>query len=124
MKLVKCPTCRAEFRQSRSNRRYCTESCSNRARKIRRRYNLEPEEVVAMYKQQQGRCAICRIKGDVTEMGFTEKTTLVIDHSHKTGNVRGLLCYKCNSGLGMFKDSKKSLSKAIDYLKNKNRSRR
>lgn len=44
------------------------------------------------------------------------KRQLAVDHSHKSGLVRGLLCINCNKGLGNFKDNKQLLKKAIKYL--------
>lgn len=43
---------------------------------------------------------------------------LCVDHNHKTGEIRGLLCGLCNSGIGHFKDKIKLLKKAIKYLEN------
>ena len=57
-------------------------------------------------KKQKYKCAICG-----------RKKRLVRDHNHRTGLFRGLLCYSCNSGLGMFQDSQLILWKAILYLK-------
>jgi len=72
----------------------------------------------SMMKEQGGVCAICGGK----ETQFTPKTKrrkrLAVDHDHLSGKVRGLLCDKCNRGLGMFKDSKQNLSNAILYLGN------
>jgi hypothetical protein len=59
-----------------------------------------------LYEQQQGRCAIC---GEWYEKLF-------IDHDHKTGEVRQLLCPTCNFGLGSFKDNENILQKAFRYL--------
>lgn len=42
---------------------------------------------------------------------------VAVDHSHKTGKFRGLLCNACNKGLGFFKDSSELLDKASAYLK-------
>jgi hypothetical protein len=61
-----------------------------------------------MKKAQRGRCAICR---------RTSKRELHIDHCHKTGKVRGLLCSACNPALGAFKDDPKLLMAAVRYLK-------
>lgn len=68
-------------------------------------YNITPEEYHGMMEQQAGACAIC---------GEVEK--LVVDHCHETQKVRGLLCIKCNWGLGHFKDSHERLTSAAEYL--------
>lgn len=62
-----------------------------------------------MYAMQQAKCAICDTKPD-------KYPGLVVDHCHTTGKVRGLLCTKCNLGLGHFKDNKEALAKAALYL--------
>lgn len=60
---------------------------------------------------QKGKCAIC----DTDLMALPERYRH-IDHDHTTNKVRGLLCLKCNWGLGIFKDDPIRLQKAIDYL--------
>lgn len=60
----------------------------------------------AWYKHQNGECKICGVR----------KFVLSVDYDHETGLFRGLLCGRCNSGLGYFKDNKQSLHAAIDYL--------
>ena len=67
-----------------------------------------------MHDKQEGRCAICNTHEDIIGR------TLHIDHCHVTGNVRQLLCGNCNTGLGMFKDNKQNLNKAIQYLEKHN----
>lgn len=59
---------------------------------------------------QNYRCAICN--KNITEF----KRGLAIDHDHKTGEVRGLLCFCCNMALGYFKDDTDLLNNAIKYL--------
>ena len=54
-------------------------------------------------------CAICQRP----EVG---KKRLSLDHNHTTGKIRGLLCGKCNTGLGNFRDDPKLLQNAIEYL--------
>lgn len=77
-------------------------------RKRARAYGLTVLELDAMEEGQDGRCGIC---GQPNE-------ALVIDHCHKTGKVRGLLCGLCNLGLGAFKDRPHALAAAIAYLVN------
>lgn len=61
-----------------------------------------------LYKAQNGCCALC---GD-----YIKIEDMCVDHDHETGIVRGLLCHRCNRGLGQFKDDIKLLKKAFDYL--------
>jgi len=74
------------------------------------KYGVTKEFLVELFEKQNGHCAIC---GEIpkTERG------LHVDHCHKTGVVRGLLCHGCNTGLGSFKDSPELFIKAISYLK-------
>ena len=72
--------------------------------------NITLEEYDALSLQQGGRCLICG-------KSQTKNKLLHVDHNHSTGKVRGLLCGKCNSGLGMFGDSVEVLYTAIEYLK-------
>ncbi len=81
---------------------------------LKRKYGLTLQEYLAMYKSQGGRCAIC---GEAKESQLTTKEVLHVDHCHKTGKTRGLLCTKCNKGLGLFTDSVENLNKAIIYLR-------
>jgi recombination endonuclease VII len=76
----------------------------------KRKYNVTHEEFTALFKGQGERCAICRT-AEPSGNGWC------LDHDHALGNVRGVLCFKCNTGLGLFKDDPRSLSAAIDYLK-------
>ena len=43
-----------------------------------------------------------------------------IDHNHETGEIRGILCHKCNTGIGLLNDDQELLKKAITYLESTN----
>lgn len=73
-----------------------------------RRYGMTPADKAAMLREQESVCAICGLDVDV----------LCVDHCHSTGIVRGLLCHKCNWGLGMFDDDLDLLAAATSYLVN------
>lgn len=73
---------------------------------IKRKYGLTADQLEEMKKSQDGKCAICDQPFDVVN----------VDHDHKTNEVRGLLCRKCNWGLGQFRDSLELLRKAAEYL--------
>ena len=68
-----------------------------------------------MLQRQDGKCAIC---GHLPhgEDTYRLAKNLAVDHDHITGRVRGLLCDKCNRGLGHFNDNVLLLQKAISYL--------
>jgi len=61
--------------------------------------------------EQNGLCAICGV--DEVEHG----RRFSIDHDHNTGKFRGLLCVRCNFGIGYFKDNPNTMTKAIQYLR-------
>ena len=75
---------------------------------LRGKYGIEPAEYDAILIKQGGGCAIC---GSIASRRY-----LHVDHCHKTGRVRGLLCNTCNIGLGHFKDDPERLSRAVVYL--------
>ena len=80
----------------------------NRKRKMGY-YGLTCEDYDAIMLKQVGVCAICK------ERCITGKE-LAIDHDHSTNVVRGLLCNKCNQGIGFFNDNIHLLTEAINYL--------
>lgn len=80
---------------------------------LKRDYGLTREQYESMLRAQNDCCAICA----VAFASLPSKKTHV-DHCHHTGRVRGILCHKCNLGVGMFDDNAENLSKAIAYLNN------
>lgn len=72
-----------------------------------RRYGLACVEYNQKLKDQGGVCAIC---------GKPDRRRLSVDHDHDTGAVRGLLCSRCNSGIGFMDDDLTRLRAAVRYL--------
>ena len=81
---------------------------------LKRNYGITLEDYNRMFEEQGGKCAICSAEDTG---GKHKDAAFHVDHCHDTGKVRGLLCNQCNLALGKFKDSKKLLQKALDYLK-------
>lgn len=94
------------------NVQHCNK-CRDRRRSatLRRLYKVTLEEYEELAALQNWVCWIC--KGKVT----SKKGNLLVDHSHKTGKTRGLLCTKCNAGIGGLCDSIEMLERAIEYLR-------
>lgn len=80
----------------------------------KKRYGLSSADVAAMFEAQGWVCAVCEKAETVLIRGAA--SALAIDHCHTTGAIRGLLCSKCNRGIGMFLDSPDILRAAIAYL--------
>lgn len=74
-----------------------------------RKFGITIDQYIELNKAQLGLCAICKKPEN-------ENKSLAVDHCHTTGKVRGLLCAKCNQGLGSFKDDTERLTNAIKYL--------
>lgn len=84
-------------------------SANAHGRALERRYGITRETYWELHAFQGGYCFICR-----RATGKTRRLT--VDHNHKTGEVRGLLCRPCNTMLGLFRDDPAAFQRAIDYL--------
>ncbi len=87
------------------------------ATEIKRRYGLTIEDYNKMLVSQNMTCALCPKQHDPTK----KRGRLYVDHCHKTGKVRSLLCSAHNSMLGYAEDDIEVLEKAIEYLKSHNK---
>lgn len=80
-------------------------------------YGITPDEMFTLFKKSKGKCQICKKSlGLHGTKQRNSKNTACIDHCHATGKIRGILCFRCNSGLGHFADNPKTLKIAADYL--------
>lgn len=92
----------------------------NRVRRLKnpdyetkRKYGISFKDFDDISQKQDGKCLICQKSSHLS--GRYGK--LQIDHCHKTGGIRGLLCSSCNRGLGFFKDDVTIVKRAVKYLK-------
>lgn len=99
-------------RQAASKARYLATDKGRRMLRSQnlRQYGMTPEEYDAMLAQQGGGCALCG-----AEKGHNG-TSLAVDHCHRTGKIRGLLCTKCNTALGHFGDDAYGLRRVLAYI--------
>lgn len=87
--------------------------------RLQTQYGISPAEYDALYEKQSGRCAICGVEKKPWEPGGGVEGRhrfLVVDHDHRTGHVRGLLCFNCNAGIGQFHDDPQVMLAAIAYM--------
>lgn len=76
-----------------------------------RNYKLSLDDFNLMMQQQNESCAICLVKVE-----DTKNKALVVDHNHLTGEVRGLLCSNCNTGIGLLQESQEVMQRACNYI--------
>ena len=107
------PRCKTCAKQDTTDWR--TEQSPERLKDLyfRRQYGIGLDEFQTRLALQNHSCKIC-----ATKLALHRGTgdSVVVDHDHATGRVRGLLCNECNRGLGYFRDNKNSLLKAAQYL--------
>lgn len=72
-------------------------------------YGLSKDDYAALLEYQEGRCDGCGRK-------FTRRLQACVDHDHRTGKVRGLLCHFCNGLLGVIHDNANTLAGLYEYL--------
>lgn len=106
-----CRPCRASYARERNARRRDDERF--------RRYGYTPEMFADLLEKQGGGCAICG-GTEITNGRWTSAHAkdLHVDHDHASGQVRGLLCNRCNMTLGLMDDEPDRLIRAAEYLKN------
>lgn len=114
---VRCGVCERWFRPSSRQGKYCSHGCRREAHLLRirdswlrRHYGITLEDYAIRLTAQGGGCAICGTSDTSPHRYFS------VDHDHGTGEVRGLLCNRCNVGIGRFGDDAILLQRAVQYL--------
>ncbi len=104
-----------KYRRGRCKNCHCKKTAENYRKnpevkhmsRVKALYGISKEDYKKLFEKQNGKCAICEL---------TFKESLCVDHNHKTGKVRGLLCHNCNRAIGLFKDNALTTMKATLYL--------
>jgi len=107
----RCSACHSEVvKESKLRNPERTKKVAYKAH-IKHMYGVDIKWVEQRLKEHNYKCKICS-----TDMQL-HTNTVAIDHCHKTGKVRDIVCKKCNSAMGQFNDDPELIAKAIDYLK-------
>ena len=80
-------------------------------RSILKKYGITPEKYDSILITQNKQCGICK------KPASKFKRNLSVDHNHETGKIRGLLCNKCNRGIGNFNDDVEIMNRGAEYLR-------
>lgn len=117
-----CKYCKKQFKKTHSRQVHCSKECrlaykktlmwndEERNRDYLRNYGITLEDYNRMFEEQQGCCKIC----GVHQLQLDKN--LSVDHDHKTGKVRGLLCFKHNFAIGLLDDNPDLIKKVLEYL--------
>jgi hypothetical protein len=118
-----CDFCKTDITHMRKDARFCSGTCAGRYRgrnltperrrayRLWSKYRITVDDYEALLAKQGEVCAICGTSNPKTSHGFWH-----VDHCHRSGKVRGLLCGTCNTGLGSFYDRTSVLRRAAAYL--------
>jgi hypothetical protein len=83
-------------------------------RNTRQRYNITGPERARLLESQFSQCKLCKLSIEFD--GTAKQYSACVDHDHKTGKVRGILCGNCNTWIGFLENRNIDLKDAIDYL--------
>lgn len=119
-----CEICGANFVTATYHGKFCSKECQQKSEPVsegkrkyslKSKFNITRKEYKRMLEAQKGVCFICGNK-EVWKVNGKVKN-LAVDHDHESGKIRGLLCQRCNQGLGHFQDDTDRMQSAINYLK-------
>ena len=118
-----CHQCKSCVKKSYSPEKERLKYLKNKEKSIKRstnwrmkhKFGITSDDKKNMFLCQNKLCKICST--EMTLVGGSDNSAQ-IDHCHKTGKIRGIICRKCNLGIGHFNDSPELLEKAIKYLLN------
>jgi len=105
-----CKVCAKIYAKKYNNRR----KIYNKTHILKKKYGISYDEWIAIIKDQKQRCLICN--KILEDFYVYTSNSPVVDHNHETGKIRGILCNKCNRGLGYFDDNIVFLKNAVKYL--------
>lgn len=139
MRTLVCSICNKNFTTNHSRQKTCSKECSRisgvnlvkqwrkenpsslKSGDLKKRYwpLLSNEEALAKYhmllQQQENKCAICN-QSETSKDPLGKTKELAVDHCHSTGRVRGLLCSRCNTAVGLLRDNAQTARNLAAYL--------
>lgn len=87
-----------------------------RSNDLKKRFGITLEDYNQMMAEQKGVCKICGFPETKLDHRTKQPRRLAVDHCHKTGRVRALLCSDCNTAIGLLKEDVELMRKAIEYV--------
>ena len=110
-----CISCRNKYHYEYKTKYKDRTNLYIRKSNLKRSFGISIEEYDKLFYEQKGLCAMCGKKETARNKYGLKR--LAVDHDHKTGKIRSLLCNQCNIGLGGFRDDIEKMLNAITYLR-------
>src|SRR5690606_1697799 len=88
-------------------------SLRRKDKRLLKRYKIDLKTYNSLLERQDSKCKICKISIEGHQKRKGTNHYFAVDHCHETGRIRGLLCFKCNMGLGYFNDDRNLLKEAV-----------
>ena len=112
-----CSQCKSEYKRLKHRHRVMNNpqivASAKRRAILKRKYNITMGMYEDLEMYSDGKCYICGVKPELKH----KHDRLVVDHNHKDGTIRGLLCNNCNLAIGNFRDNVEFMENAIEYIK-------
>lgn len=115
----KCKVCGVMFKSPSPRKNTCSQKCFDvnkrewkRSHNLKKHYGLTVEEYDKKLADQDHRCAICE---STKTLDYGKR--LSVDHNHKTGKIRDLLCTRCNTVVGIMESNPELFERAKEYLR-------
>lgn len=99
---------------TRRRKHYITNTDKAIDRQYKYNYGIDGDVYIELFLKQQGKCAVCGRAED--RMHYSKVMRLAVDHCHKTGKIRGLLCRECNLALGHLEDNAERIRALLKYV--------
>jgi hypothetical protein len=109
-----CKSCAPTYWKNRWLKNKETIARQNRNSRLKTTFGITPEDYEKLSQKQNNQCLICK-----KDYGNNKNKYLSIDHNHDTGEIRGLLCQKCNSAIGLLNEDIELVKRTLLYLERK-----
>jgi Recombination endonuclease VII len=122
--MAHCKDCKGKYTsehakkyKTRRHELYLSNKDEYKNNSLLKKFGITLDQYNKMLESQNGVCAICGKDETVIDGKSKIVRSLAVDHNHKTGKVRGLLCVKCNNMLGLINENEQILLKTLEYLR-------
>lgn len=113
---ARCKPCACEVAKEWRIRKYGSNERGHRALWLKHKYNLDIDEYDRKIDEQGGICPICK-RSPESHPKSTRYKFFPVDHCHRTGKIRGIICHDCNLAIGLLQEDVDRIGRIVSYLR-------